>query len=134
VDNRGAHWQDGEPGHGRLRYDGDLDLASSVTLLQAVRVQLRTRPQTLALDLSGVAFIDVAGLRAVISCRRMAAARGIQLQVVEVSPPVRRLLELVGLSSAFGLDGARGAEGASGADEVDGADAVDGEARPAAAG
>lgn len=104
MDNDGAHWQDAAAAHRRLSYDGDLDLASSVELLQAVRAQLRTRPQTLALDLSGVGFIDVAGLRAVISCRRMAAARGAALEVVAVSPPVRRLLELVGLSAAFGLD------------------------------
>lgn len=100
------------PGRVRVRAAGDLDLASSVEILQAVRVALRTRPVVIVLDLSAVSFIDVAGVRAVISCRRMAAVRGVAFELADPSPPVRRLLGLVGLSGMFGvrseLDGLAG--------------------------
>lgn len=93
------------PARAAVAYAGELDLASSVELLQAVRVALRGQPETLAVDLSAVSFIDVAGVRALISCRRMAAVRNAGLELVAPSTPVRRLLGMVGLAEAFGVDG-----------------------------
>ncbi|HZE06699.1 MAG TPA: STAS domain-containing protein [Solirubrobacteraceae bacterium] len=83
---------------------GELDLASAVGMLNAVRAALRSRPEILELDLSAITFVDVAGLRAVITCRRMAVAHDARLALVDPSDPVRRLVEMVGLSSLFGLE------------------------------
>ncbi|HET8977721.1 MAG TPA: STAS domain-containing protein [Solirubrobacteraceae bacterium] len=96
----------------RVPVAGELDLASAVPMLDAVRAALRSRPQTLELDLSAVTFIDVAGLRAVITCRRMAVAHDARLVLVDPSHAVRRLVEMVGLGALFGVEAGEPADAA----------------------
>jgi anti-anti-sigma factor len=91
-------------GHGAatIRIAGELDLAAGDLVLEAVAVALvaTTRPTggeaEVQLDLSGVSFIDCAGLSALLRAQRSAAARGCTLHVGGMSAAVRRLLELSG--------------------------------------
>lgn len=54
-----------------------------------------------AMDLSGVGFIDSSGLAALIAINNALQATGSQLTVLRPSRPVRRILEITGLNTAF---------------------------------
>ena len=54
------------------------------------------------LDLSGLGFCDVAGLRVLLKLAQRAAADGRQVRVVEASQPVRVVLQLTGTATYFG--------------------------------
>ena len=54
------------------------------------------------LDVSGVSFMDCAGLRAVLATRRRAEMRGGFLRLIATSAAVRRIIELTGAHEAFG--------------------------------
>lgn len=73
---------------------GELDLASSSILEHALIDELAAIPDGLALDRGGLAFIDVAGFRALHRIRAHLAARGCRLSVRSVPPQAARLLEL----------------------------------------
>jgi anti-sigma B factor antagonist len=84
---------------------GDMDLASAPRCADRIAEALRAQPSGLALDLSGVAFIDSTGLGVLIGTRNDCLERGISLELRAPSEPVGRLLAITGLSSAFGLPG-----------------------------
>ena len=93
-----------QDGHGAaiVRVNGDLDLATGDDVVQAVAVALVGHTRSGAaeaevqLDLSGVSFIDCAGLSALLRARRSAASHGWAVRVVAMSPEVRQLLDLSG--------------------------------------
>lgn len=60
--------------------------------------------QHVALDLTGVGFIDSSGLRSVISGQRQITEAGGSLKIVALSSPARRLLEITGLLELFGVE------------------------------
>jgi anti-anti-sigma factor len=83
----------------RLRLGGELDLAAEPAIVDAV-VQALADHADLAvvdLDVTAVEFIDSYGVRALLHCRDVAAARGCEVQLTDVTGPVTRLLELFGL-------------------------------------
>ena len=57
----------------------------------------------IVIDLSGLAFIDSAGLRAVIILERIAQARGLELVLVPPSGPLLDLLRITGLATRVRL-------------------------------
>ena len=57
------------------------------------------------LDLSGLEFIDVTGLRVLLRARERARGAGIELAVINASRGVRRLLSVTGTTEL--LDGVR---------------------------
>ena len=81
---------------GRIKFHGEMDLASSPDLGRLIEAQLAGAARRLELDLSGVEFIDSNGLHALIHAHQYATARGSQLVLVAPSSAVRRLLELTG--------------------------------------
>jgi anti-anti-sigma factor len=87
-----------------VRLHGELDLAGVPQLLSA----LADLDGDVTLDCSGLDFIDAAGLGAFVRAHRQCAARGTQLVVVDPSPAVLRLLQLVELDTELDLrrDGA----------------------------
>lgn len=83
---------------------GDLDLASAGELVGAVEA-LEPLAAPLALDVSGLAFIDSAGLRALLSVRdRVARSAHGRLGLVGVGDELQRLLELCGVADAFDIE------------------------------
>lgn len=74
---------------GQLIVSGDMDLASAPVLRRAAD---KLGGQSLALDLSGVAFIDSTGLHLLIDLRR---SHG-RLRLVASSPALDKLLEITG--------------------------------------
>lgn len=79
-----------------LSVSGDLDLVASDRFLrQAARV-IGEEPERLVLDLSGVTFLDCAGVRALLIAVS-AAPDGCPVVVRAVSDPARRTLGLLGV-------------------------------------
>ena len=84
-----------------LMVTGELDLTSSIKLIEVTRRALRRRPARLTLDLAGIAFVDITGVRALIACRRLASAADTDFDLINLSRPVRRLLESSRLDVVF---------------------------------
>ena len=86
-----------EGGLVRVRVEGELALTSSSLLELAVKRELEANRDIL-LDLSRIAFIDSAGLRAMTALVRLAKANGRSFRLSSDLPPhARRLMEIVGL-------------------------------------
>jgi len=79
---------------------GDLDLANANTVDAVVRAAMGEAPaRRPVIDLSGVAFVDSAGLRVLVN---IAERRDAQFRNAPVR--VRRLFELTGLQALFDVD------------------------------
>ncbi|MEX2392874.1 MAG: STAS domain-containing protein [Actinomycetota bacterium] len=87
-----------------IRLEGELDMTSVRLGSAALREALSDHPQTIALDLGGLSFIDSAGLRLLIRAKREAEWRGGTLVITRLSQESKRLIELVGLSDWFDPD------------------------------
>jgi anti-sigma B factor antagonist len=92
-----VHLEPMKDGWVRVRVEGELALNSSSTLERAVEAELMADSHVL-LDLSGIDFIDSAGLRAMTAIVRMAKATGRKLRLsTDLPAHTRRLMEIVGL-------------------------------------
>jgi anti-anti-sigma factor len=87
----------------RLAVVGELDLAAAGDVVDDLRRALRVADRVV-LDLTRVEFVDSTGLAALLRCRRMAASRGIVLEVL-VAPdgPVDRAARMTRISAVLGL-------------------------------
>jgi anti-sigma B factor antagonist len=91
----------------RVRLCGELDLASAPTLAECLR-KLRGRHERVLLDLDALEFIDMSGLRVVLSAVADASRDGWAFEITPGSAPVRKLIALVGLDGQLPLDGSAG--------------------------
>ncbi|MBG0561551.1 STAS domain-containing protein [Actinoplanes aureus] len=83
---------------------GELDLGDADDIRDSLVATARqTGCQRLEADLAEVGFIDSYALGALVSARNSAAADGITMTLVNPSPPVRKALEVTGLSDVFWL-------------------------------
>ncbi len=92
-----------------LRVTGELDL-NTVGLFQAAADAACRNggSKELVVDISGVTFCDVAGLRGLIDARQSARSIGWTLTYSGPTPFVRRLAKLVGLQDTLGLTASSG--------------------------
>jgi anti-sigma B factor antagonist len=81
---------------------GDVDI-STVTQLRECLFELADSGETLIVDLNRIAFIDSAGLGALVGAARRAAAHGGSLHAVCSRAPTRRLLWLTGVDRRIPL-------------------------------
>ena len=82
---------------------GEIDIQSVPGLRdELLRVIRRCGPQ-LALDLAGVTFMDCAGLNVLLATRRRARLEEGSVLVIRASPPVLRVISLLGLETVFAL-------------------------------
>jgi anti-anti-sigma factor len=87
----------------RVTVEGELDLASAPTLeLELDRLEWRP-PRLLLVDLRGLTFMDVAGIRVLLAAHERAERRGHELAIVRGAPIVERLIQLLGLDSVLDL-------------------------------
>jgi anti-anti-sigma factor len=75
---------------------GELDLATAPEL-ERVLEGLASGPSTIVMDLSGLTFVDCAGLRPVREALRREQSLGRQVRISNARPAVRRVLEVTGL-------------------------------------
>lgn len=82
----------------RLAVAGEIDMATSDALGDALREALHTDgAKEVAVDMSGVTFIDSSGIRTLVVAQGEASERGLNLYVTEPHRHVRRVLDLTGL-------------------------------------
>lgn len=94
-----------------VRLVGELDLATRSVLTGLVADQLTSRHREVRLDVSQLAFCDVAGLRTVLECSRTLSQAGGRLALVNPPPPLLRLAELTGWADELGLGTSAGPTG-----------------------
>ena len=78
---------------------GEIDAHTSPALAAAID---EAGPDVV-LDLSGVEFVDSSGLRVLIDAHQRLADAGGGLRLVALSEPVRRLLEISGVTGYLGI-------------------------------
>lgn len=81
-----------------LRLTGDLDSISAPELIGLSAPLIGLTPGDVRLDLSGMEFLDAAGMRSLLSIHILVRARGGRLALAGVPPFVRRILDAEGLS------------------------------------
>jgi anti-sigma B factor antagonist len=77
---------------------GELDLASASTLRHRLLDLFGLPVTSVTLDLSGLSFMDSTGLSVLVGAERLAAERGIALEVEGASTQVAWMLSLTGLA------------------------------------
>ena len=87
-----------------LRVQGELDLSTEHHVTWSVDQAMVEDCTVVAVDLSGVPFIDCSAIGTLVgAAHRLRAASG-EMLIVGVSPQVRRLLELTGTDNLVGLE------------------------------
>ena len=85
-----------------LTVSGELDLATAPVLRERVREMTPDGPLKVALELTGVGFVDSSGLGAIVACLKH--VRELEGDLVLVAPdasPVAKLLSLTGLEPSI---------------------------------
>lgn len=98
----GATWSVAGASDGTVRVlvSGEIDLAAEEPFVEQVDALLKDAPEgRIDLDLADVVFIDSSGVRALI---RVHQAHGDRVRLVEVPHPVRRVLDIAGLTERLG--------------------------------
>lgn len=84
-----------------LEVDGELDLASSHILQQALEAAGRKRPRLVVLELGNLRFIDMAGVRVLLAAQQEAERGDRRLVLANVNPSVLRVLQLASVRGLF---------------------------------
>jgi len=82
-----------------LSAHGEFDIATVDVLRLALRQQLRAGRRSVALDLSAVTFMDVAGIDVIADAQQDFIASGATLLITNPSRQVSRLLRFAGLDN-----------------------------------
>ena len=82
----------------RVAVSGELDLSSALTFEEELRrIEDRSQPSLLVLDLTSLKFMDSTGLRLILSAHARAMNRGRKLAIVQGGDAVRRIFRLTGV-------------------------------------
>ena len=80
---------------------GDVDTNVAEVFRDMMLRVMRRHSPSLLLDLSGVSFMDCAGLRALLLTQRLAEMRGGSVCLIAESPAVHRIIDLLGMRDVF---------------------------------
>jgi anti-anti-sigma factor len=83
---------------------GEVDLVRNVELLELASAFRQSGARDLDVDLRGVEFMDSTGIGALFRFRNLAEERGGTLRLVAPARPVRRALDVTGLSELVQID------------------------------
>jgi anti-sigma B factor antagonist len=86
-----------------LRIHGDVDITTAPQLKEAVVAALERGATSMALDLSGVAYLDSIGLGVLITARKRTAERGGTVYLIGVGEKIHRVLRLLSMEKIFQL-------------------------------
>lgn len=88
-----------------LHAEGVLDLQTRTVLLEAGTTALASPSlELLALDLSGVTFMDSTGLGVLVTLNNTAVRGGRRVVLVDPTPRIRQLLELTALDTVLDVE------------------------------
>jgi anti-sigma B factor antagonist len=96
---------DQAPGSALARLSGDLDIVTSEEVKRDLAQLVEGGHTSLALDLSGVGFVDSSGLGVLVAIHRLAEDQGGSFVVHEVPPQVQRLFDITRLGDVLMVDG-----------------------------
>ena len=91
----------GDAGVTRIAIDGELTIYRAADLKVTVLEALRKAP-VLEIDLSGVTELDTAGLQVLMLAKNTAAADKRELRLLNHSPAVVEIVEMLNLGAFFG--------------------------------
>jgi anti-sigma B factor antagonist len=83
---------------------GEVDVCTQGPLQRVLLRIMRERSASIFLDVSGVSFMDCAGLRALLTIRRRAELRGGCMHLIAASAAIRRIIELTGAHEALAVE------------------------------
>jgi anti-anti-sigma factor len=83
-----------------LELSGELDVSTARCLPQPSRLPRRD-VRSVLLDLSGLKFCDVAGLRALLALRHAHVSQGRHFAAIRIPPRVRRVMDLCGIDDSL---------------------------------
>jgi len=107
---------------------GEIDMANAEEVLGWIRAAIDDSGcYLLRLDLSGVGFLDSAGVRMLVMAHDYVAAKGAVLAAVNARHIVQQVLEVTGVAAALGLPSETGEPSASGVPAATGERAATGE-------
>ena len=89
----------------RLALRGELDMYSVPLLERELQRVVRAKPARIVLDLEGLVFTDVAGLRSILDAARRARGYGGSIVIANPVPHIIRLLELTALDQTLEVQG-----------------------------
>ncbi|WP_416140185.1 STAS domain-containing protein [Halomonas sp. HK25] len=91
-----------------LKVEGQVGFEAATALAEAGRGWLAAQPAStrVSFDLTGVADVSSAALSVMLEWARAARAAGLELQVVRLSPALRRLADLAGLERLLPVESA----------------------------
>ncbi|HZM37664.1 MAG TPA: STAS domain-containing protein [Acidimicrobiales bacterium] len=92
-------------GRATARLSGDLDIVTSDEVKRDLAQLIDDGHSVLALDLSGVGFVDSSGLGVLVAVHRHAESHGASFVVRAVPPQVQRLFEITRLGDLLTVDG-----------------------------
>ena len=84
-------------GEAVLAVNGELDMSTAPELSRSLAGVLDQHPQRVTLEIGGLDFIDSTGLTLLVRTSKELKAHDGALQLAHPTPPVRRVLEIVGL-------------------------------------
>jgi anti-sigma B factor antagonist len=84
-----------------LRLTGEIDLSTAPLVRDAGLAATRQPVPSIRFDLSGVTFMDLTGLEALLATRRRAARDGIQIHLIDPRRNVMRVLEATRTARLF---------------------------------
>jgi anti-sigma B factor antagonist len=86
-----------------LRVVGELDLFGVPDLKRRLTELIERDVRCVAVDLSGVSFLDSTALGAILGGMRRLRARGGELAIVNLSPSISQLLQITGLDQMIAI-------------------------------
>lgn len=91
-------------GNGIVVVHGDVDLSTAPRFEAALQDAVIQHRGDLTIDLSGVEFMDSAGMNVLVRTYKAIDGDGRSLNLVRLTPPVRRALEVGGIAGFARLD------------------------------
>jgi len=88
----------------RIAPAGELDIATTPALEQAIAEATATPGTVLVLDLRELTFMDSTGLRTLAQCNARAEEAGFELKIWRGSRQIERVLEISGLGGLLPLE------------------------------
>ena len=84
-------------GEATLALSGELDMSTAPELSRSLSEVLDRQPQQVTLELGDLAFIDSTGLTLIVRTSNRLKEHHGALRLAHPTPPIRRVLEIVGL-------------------------------------
>lgn len=86
----------------QLALVGEIDISNVRDVWDRITAVVHRHGQCVVVDLSGLTFIDVAGMRTIAAAEEWCHARGRALRLVNVPRPIRRTMTLAGYGALVG--------------------------------